>query len=94
MGTKYKKIYEALRDANFNDLGLHYVKLVNDSLPFTLAGVILTPKGIADPKIGTLSWNSIGLKAYTSYFAIYDKSEPNSYHAFDYGIEWNAVLLY
>ena len=94
LGTKYKKIYDALHSTYFNDLGLHYVRLVNDSLPFKLAGVTLTPEAIVDPKVGTLSWNSIGLKAYTTYFAIYDKSHPKNYHAFDYGIEWNAVLLY
>ena len=94
LGTKYTKIYAALHNAYFNDLGLHYVRLVNDSLPFTLAGVTLTPEGIVDPKIGALSWNSIGLKAYFAYFAIYEKGEPSNYHAFDYGIEWNAILLY
>jgi hypothetical protein len=94
LGAKYKKIYDALHNAYFNDLGLHYVRLVHDSLPFTLAGVILTPEGVVDAKIGILSWNSIGLKAYATYFVIYDKSEPKNYHAFDYGIEWNAVLLY
>lgn len=48
LATKYKKVYDALHNAYFNDLGLHYVSLVNDSLSFTLAGVILTPEGIAD----------------------------------------------
>jgi len=94
LGTKYNKIYGALHNAYFNDLGLHYVRLVNDRLPFMLAGVTLTPEGIVDPKIGALSWNSIGLKAYSTYFAIYDKSEPSNYHAFDYGVDWNAILLY
>ena len=94
LGAKYRQINRALHNAYFNDLGLHYIRLVNDGLPFTLAGIILTPEGIVDPKIGTLSWGSIGLKAYSTYFAIYDKAEPQKYHAFDYGIEWNAVLLY
>jgi len=94
LGTKYKKIYDALHSAYFNDLGLHYVRLVNDSLPFTLAGITITPEGIEDPKTGSLSWNSLGLKAYATYFVIYDKSEPKNYRAFDYGVEWNAVLLY
>jgi hypothetical protein len=94
LGTKYKKIYDALHNAYFNDLGLHYVRLVHDSLPFTLADVIITPEGVVDPKIGALSWNSIGLRAYATYFAIYNESEPQNYHVFDYGIEWNAVLLY
>lgn len=94
LATKYKKIYDALHNAYFNDLGLHYVSLVNNSLSFTLAGVTLTPDGIEDPKLGTLHWNSIGLRAYTTYFAIFDKSKPDNYHTFDYGIEWNGVLLY
>jgi len=91
---KYKTIYGALHDSYFNDLGLHYVKLVNDGLAFKLAGVTITPAGIEDPKIGALAWVSLGLRAYTTYFAIYDNSDPTKYHIFDYGIEWNAVLLY
>lgn len=94
LAKKYNQIYNALHSAYFNDLGLHYIRLVNDGLPFQLAGVTLTPHGLEDPKIGALSWNSIGLKAYTTYCAIFDKSEPTRYHAFDYGIEWNGVLLY
>jgi hypothetical protein len=94
LATKYKKIYAALHESYFNDLGLHYVKLVNDSLSFKLAGITITPTGIDDPKIGTLTWNSIDLKAYTKYFAICDRSDTKKYHILDYGIEWNAVLLY
>ena len=94
LAIKYKQVYEALHNTYFNDLGLHYASLVNDSLSFRLAGAILTPEGIADSKLGTLSWDSIGLKTYATYFVIYNKSEPNNYHAFDYGIDWNAVLLY
>ena len=94
LGEKYKKIYKALHDAYFNDLGVHYVKLAGGGLAFTLAGVIIDPEGIIDPRMGKLSWSSIGLKAYNTYFAIYDRVDPNKYRAFDYGIEWNAVLLY
>jgi hypothetical protein len=94
LADKYRQIYNALHNAYFNDLGLHYIRLVNDRLPFHLAGVMITADGIEDSKIGALPWNSIGLRAYTSYFAIFDKSDPSKYHAFDYGIEWNAVLLY
>jgi len=94
LGNKFRQIYQALHKAYFNDLGLHYIRLVNDGLSFSLGGVTLTNVGIEDPKIGALPWNSIGLKPYHSYFALYDKAEPAKYHAFDYGFDWNAGLLY
>jgi len=92
--TRYQKICKALHDNYLNELGLHYVNLVNDNLAFRLAEVTITPEGIEDPKIGMLGWDSVGLRAYATYFALHDKSDSKKYHLFDYGSDWNAVLLY
>jgi hypothetical protein len=93
LGKKYGDILRSLHQAYFNEMAAHYIRLLRNEISFTLAGLILTPDGVDDAKLGTLPWLFVGMKSYFTYFAIYDMRDAGKYRSFDYGMDWNAAVL-
>ena len=94
LSEKYSSILQSLYSEYFNEMAMHYVSLLENQLSFSLAGVGLSPEGIADIRLRHIPWNRIAVKTYYKYFALYDASNPSNYRTLEYGIDWNAAILY
>lgn len=94
LGKKYGDILRAMHQTYFNEMAAHYVRLLGNELSFTLAGLLLSPDGVDDAKLGKLPWSFVGMKSYFTYFAIYDMRDAGKYRSFDYGVDWNTAVLH
>jgi hypothetical protein len=91
---KFIQIYKQIQKAYFNEMAIHYVRLLNAGLTYELAGTFLTDEGILLRKEKTpVPWIRIGLASYYQSCSIYDISDPQHFRSFDYWHDWNAALL-
>jgi hypothetical protein len=88
------KIHNQIQRSYFNDMAIHYVRLLKSGLTYELAGVMLTNEGILLRKDNAVvPWFRIGLKNYFQSCSIYDLGNPQHVRSFDYWHDWNASLL-
>ena len=93
--SKFLAIRTALYKTYFEDnaKGL-FVKFFNgdeiqfDKLALNSGGVLVKERNWLIP------WSETGIKVYGTYFAIFSKTDPNNYIAFDYLSDWNTDILY
>jgi hypothetical protein len=91
----FSRIHGQIQNAYFNEIAIHYVRLLDGGLTYELGGVFLTDEGILLKKEKQLiPWIRIGLKSYFESFSIYDITDPFHYRSFDYWHDWNASLLH
>ncbi|WP_276484613.1 hypothetical protein [Paraflavitalea pollutisoli] len=91
---KFKDIVNALYDRILDEVITHQVQLVEKDGCAEIAGVQVTSKGVRWNKGMVVSWNDLEIKAFTNYFAIFQKSIPGNYKALEYVDEWNCHVLY
>ena len=95
LGRKYSEIVNAILDYFFDaKIILLLEKFVNDE-SFSILGVNFDARGVLLKKDSQLiSWDDLGTKSYMSYYAMFSKSDPNYYRAFEYLNDWNTAILY
>jgi hypothetical protein len=95
LGRKYSEIVNAILDYFFDPKIISLLeKFVNDE-SFSILGVNFDARGVLLKKDSQLiSWDDLGTKSYMSYYAMFSKSDPNYYRAFEYLNDWNTVILY
>jgi hypothetical protein len=95
LNNKYSKIINALFDYYYADVVRNYLGLFKNNLEFNLLGVIFTKDGIYLRKNESLiEWTDLGTKDYRTYYALFQKTNPNYYRAFEYLEEWNTIVLH
>jgi hypothetical protein len=88
------QIYKKIQKAYFNEMAIHYVRLLNTGLTYELAGTMLSDEGILLKKEKLpVPWIRIGLASYYQSCSIYDIADPQHFRSFDYWHDWNASLL-
>jgi len=94
LDNKYSKIVNTLFDYYYIQVFKNYIHLFHNKLEFNLLGIIFTPKGVLFKKTEPIIiWSDLGTKNYWSYFALFSKSNPNHYKAFQYLEDWNTIIL-
>lgn len=92
---KYTKVLTALYDNFFDDISGKYLNQFNKEKTLRLSGIDISAEGITlNSKSAVIPWEDVGTKAYRTYYAIFSKSNPNKYKAFDYWHDWNTFVLY
>ena len=95
LNKKYSKIINVLFDYYYADVVRNYINLFKNNLEFNLLGVIFTKEGIYLRKDEPLiEWQNLGTKNYWSYYALFQKSNPNNYRAFQYLEDWNTIIIH
>ena len=88
------QIHKQIQLAYFNDMAIHYVRLLNGGLTYELAGAFLMKEGVLLKKEKqVIPWIRIGLASYFHSCSVYDLADPKHYRSFDYWHDWNASLL-
>ncbi len=88
------QIHKQIQLAYFNDMAIHYVRLLKGGLTYELAGAFLTNEGVLLRKEKqVIPWIRIGLASYYHSCSVYDLADPQHFRSFDYWYEWNASLL-
>lgn len=88
------RIHKQIQQAYFNDMAIHYVRLLKGGLTYELAGAFLTNEGVLLKKEKhVIPWIRIGLASYYHSCSVYDLADPRHFKSFDYWYEWNASLL-
>lgn len=92
--NQFMHIHNQIHDAYFNDMAIHYIKLLRNGMSFELAGLFLTEEGIQLKKgKSVVPWNQLGLHSYFHSCMLYNLADPACYRSFDYWHDWNAPLL-
>jgi hypothetical protein len=87
-------IHKQIQQSYFNDMAIHYVRLLNGGLTFELAGAFLTSEGLLIKKDKPLiPWLRAGLATRFHSCSIYDTADLRHFRSFDYWHDWNASLL-
>jgi hypothetical protein len=87
-------IHKQIQQSFFNDMAIHYVRLLNGGLTFELGGAFLTSEGVLIKKDKQLiPWLRTGLATRFHACSIYDTSDLRHFRSFDYWHDWNASLL-
>ena len=96
LDEKYIAIINALYEFYFDELADRLVTAFNAGntielldVEFNEAGVILNVK----KKVGPIKWEDVATGCYRSYYALYSKSNPNNYRAFEFLKDWNTATL-
>lgn len=90
----FGRIYDQIYMAYFNDMALHYVRLLNTGLTYELAGTFISEEGILLKNENQLiPWARVGLASYYYSCSVYDQRDPKHSRSFDYWHDWNASLL-
>lgn len=88
------QIHKQIQLSYFNDMAIHYVRLLNGGLTFELAGAFLTEEGVLIKKDKPLiPWSHTGLSTRFHSCSVYDKTDLSHFRSFDYWYDWNASLL-
>ena len=88
------QIHKQIQQFYFNDMAIHYVRLLNGGLTFELAGAFLTEEGVLIKKDKPLiPWSRTGLATRFHSCSVYDKEDLRHFRSFDYWHDWNASLL-
>ena len=91
---KYFNIIDSLYDLYFGNKVHQFIIDFNQGKVIDICGVQFSENGVAlDKKSKYFPWDDVGTKSYQTYFAIYSKSKPDNYKAFEYNHEWNVWLL-
>jgi hypothetical protein len=92
---KYGIIVNALYDNFFDDVTRNYLNQFSDKRDFELANIFFTQTGLTlDSKSEIIPWEDIGTKSYSTYYAIFSKSNPTRYKTIEYLNDWNTGVLY
>jgi hypothetical protein len=92
--TLFIQIHKQIQQSYFNDMAIHYVRLLNGGLTFELAGAFLTEEGVLIRKDKPLiPWSRTGLATRFHSCSVYDTAELSHFRSFDYWHDWNASLL-
>jgi hypothetical protein len=92
---KYSRILNALHDQYFDDLIRQYLRKHTDLQDFDILGIIFRQDGVLiDQKSKLIPWEDLGTKSYSTYYAVFAKSDPAIYKAFEYLNDWNTGVLY
>ena len=87
-------LHKQIQQSYFNDMAIHYVRLLNGGLTFELAGAFLTSEGVLIKKDNQLiPWLRTGLATRFHSCSIYDMTDLRHFRSFDYWHDWNASLL-
>jgi len=93
--NKFERILDSLYENHFNEIINNSLSELANGKNIEIAGVNFVQEGVfTHPKASMIPWENVGTKAYTSYYTIFSKSNPNDYKAFDYISHWNAAVLY
>lgn len=88
------RIHKEIQKSYFNDMAIHYVRLLNGGLTFELAGAFLTEEGVLIKKDKPLiPWSRTGLATRFHSCSVYDIDDLRHFRSFDYWHDWNASLL-
>jgi hypothetical protein len=86
--------YTQIQQSYFNDMAIHYVRLLKGGLTFELAGAFLTSEGVLIKKGKNLIPRlRTGLATRFHSCSIYDTADLRHFRSFDYWHDWNASLL-
>jgi hypothetical protein len=95
LADKYSLIINSLFDNFFDDISRNYLNQHHSKQEFQIAGVRFCESGIAfDSKSQIVLWDDLASKAFTTYYALFSKSDPLNYKAFEYLHDWNVGVLY
>ncbi|MDP4286208.1 MAG: hypothetical protein Q8891_17500 [Bacteroidota bacterium] len=77
------------------DVAESFVKRYKNKIDFDLLGILFSQAGIQlTQQSNLISWEDVGTKNYSRYYAIFSKENPNNYKAFDYLEDWNTDIVY
>jgi hypothetical protein len=91
---KYATIIDLLYGNYFDDMIMNYLQQFSDSNDFQLPGISFRQDGVLINKNNLITWEDLGTKSYSTYYAVFSKSDPTIYRAFEYLNDWNTAILY
>lgn len=93
LGKKYTDIVTAFLDLYQDDLVNRYIHLFNAKLEVEILETLFTDDFVSlnNHKI---SYEYLGIKEYSSYYALYSKRIPKIYKSYSYLKDWNAIVVY
>lgn len=92
---KFQQIAAALYDNFFDAVSLHYINQWEEGITIEISGVLFSEAGIQfSSKLSPIKWPDVGTKLYATYYAIFSKSDPDQYKAFEFLHDWNAGVVY
>lgn len=97
LGKKYSKILNAVFSQVLNEMTKSYMQLFSVGADFQIENAIFDRNGIrfkGKRKDETIQWKDVGTSAYASYYAIFSKSNPQNYKAFNYLSDWNSAVIH
>lgn len=95
LAEKYVSIVNALYDHILDNISRDYLKQFSNSLEFEILGVTFKATGIYfNDKKKLIEWEDLVTKNYSTYYALFSKSDPAFHKAFEYLIDWNTGILY
>ena len=93
---KYQEILDLLYDYYLNEKILQHINNIEDGIDLEMSGITFKKEGVLLNSKGEsrfINWDDLNSVAYTYYYTLSSKKEPDLYKAFTYLTDWNAVIL-
>jgi hypothetical protein len=93
--AKYSNIVNALYNNIFDNISRNYLNQFASSKEFEILGITFKTSGVYfnDKKV-LIEWQDVGTRSYTTYYAVFSRSNPSLYKTFEFLTHWNTGILY
>jgi hypothetical protein len=95
LNEKYVNIVNALYDHILDNISRNYLNQFAGSIEFEIMGVAFKSSGLVFvDKKKLIKWEDLGTKNYSTYYALFSKSDPAIHKTSEYLRDWNTGILY
>lgn len=95
LSAKYSEILNGLYDNIFDNISADFLEKFSKSIEFEILGMTFKSSGIYfNDKRRLIEWEDLGTKNYSTYYAVFSKSNPALHKTFEYLTDWNTGILY
>jgi hypothetical protein len=94
LSKKFSLILNAFFDTHHEDIVREYLHYYSLEGAVSICGAVFSNEGVSLGEKSFIKWDDLGMRSYSTYHALFSKSDPTIYKAFSYLLDWNSAAVY